>query len=138
MDKYNLQRFLDAQDAVIDGVLDELRRGEKYGHWMWYIFPQLQGLGSSTMAERYAIGCRNEAEAYLHHPILGQRLAECTRAVTTHVTRPIERIFGYPDHLKFHSCMTLFNCVAGAGSVFESALVFRATPWRGNGHVLVP
>ena len=92
----------------MDRVFAELRAGRKTGHWMWFVFPQIQGLGQSPMARHFAIASRAEAEAYLRHPILGARLRECTRLVSAVEERSIEDIFGYPDDLKFRSSMTLF------------------------------
>src|SRR5580692_866325 len=104
-DPYNLQRFIDAQRASYTLVLMELEGGRKQSHWMWYIFPQIEGLGSSTMARKYAISSLPEARAYLDHPTLGPRLRECTRLVSAVKRSPIEDILGHPDDLKFHSSM---------------------------------
>src|ERR1700686_118252 len=108
VDRYNLQRFVDAQQPVFEQVVDELRAGEKQGHWMWFIFPQLRGLGSSQMAAKFGISSGQEAEAYLKHPVLGPRLRKCTGLVNLLKGRSIKEIFGYPDDLKFRSSMTLF------------------------------
>jgi uncharacterized protein (DUF1810 family) len=121
-DKHNLQRFLSAQGESIDGVMQELRRGQKWGHWMWYVFPQIKGLGHSSTAEYYAIQSEAEAAAYLNHPILGSRLIACTDAVNEHQNLTAEQIFGYPDYLKFRSSMTLFEKIAENGSTFTRAL----------------
>ena len=124
-DRYNLTRFVEAQDPLFARVRAELASGCKESHWMWFIFPQLQGLGSSAMARRYALASVEEARAYLEHPVLGARLRECTRLVNRIEGRTIEEIFGYPDHLKFRSCMTLFACAAGEagdGPLFREAL----------------
>jgi uncharacterized protein (DUF1810 family) len=121
-DPFNLQRFVDAQDRVYDRVLSELRRGEKTTHWMWFIFPQLRGLGHSPTATMYGLSSREEAIAYLQHPILGQRLKECTVIVNETEGRSLEEIFGYPDDLKFKSCMTLFAVAAPEESAFKDAL----------------
>ena len=107
-DPFNLQRFLDAQDATYEQARSELASGQKRSHWMWFIFPQLRGLGSSPMAQRFAIGDLREAKAYLEHTVLGQRLRECTTLVNAVQGRPLSEIFGYPDDLKFHSSVTLF------------------------------
>jgi uncharacterized protein (DUF1810 family) len=107
-DPYNLRRFSDAQNPVFEQVCSELRNGQKRGHWMWFIFPQIEGLGLSQTAREFAISSRDEAAAYLDHPILGPRLRECTRLVNLAEGRSIDQIFGYPDNLKFRSCMTLF------------------------------
>lgn len=119
---YNLQRFVDAQEPVFEQVLSELRAGRKSSHWMWFIFPQIEGLGYSETARRFAISSREEAEGYLKHPILGPRLRECTRLVNLVEGRSVDQIFGYPDNLKFRSSMTLFACVAADNGVFEDAL----------------
>ena len=120
-DPYNLDRFVHAQDGIYERVREELRAGRKTSHWMWFIFPQLRGLGQSQMAHTYGIASRAEAEAYLNHPVLGQRLRECTRLVNAVQGSSVEEIFGYPDDLKFRSSMTLF--AAGPnGQVFETAL----------------
>ena len=121
-DPYNLQRFVEAQDPVIEDVKNELRAGRKRTHWMWFVFPQLEGLGSSQMAQRYAISSRNEAEAYLAHSILGPRLRECTRIVNSIDGRSANDIFGSPDDLKFRSSMTLFDAVADGDGPFGTAL----------------
>jgi uncharacterized protein (DUF1810 family) len=107
-DPFHLQRFLDAQAEVYDKVLSELRSGRKTSHWMWFIFPQLRGLGHSATAEHFALRSLDEARAYLAHVILGPRLRECTALVNQMSGRSIEQIFGFPDHLKFRSSMTLF------------------------------
>jgi len=122
MDSFDLERFVTAQASVIDDVREELRNGSKRGHWMWYIFPQIQGLGHSAMAERFAISSRAEAEAYLAHPVLGARLVECVRLVNQVEGRSAQRIFGDIDTLKFRSSLTLFAQVAGEESVFAEAL----------------
>ncbi len=119
---YNLQRFVDAQDGVYPTALAELRAGHKRTHWMWFVFPQIAGLGSSGMARRYAIASGDEAAAYLAHPLLGKRLRECTSAVLMHDEVGIDEIFGHPDDLKFHSCMTLFADVAPDEALFQDAL----------------
>lgn len=118
----SLSRFLEAQEPVVERVLTELRAGRKASHWMWFVFPQIQGLGHSPMAQRFAIASLAEAEAYLRHPVLGPRLRECTRLVNEVKGRSIEDIFGYPDYLKFHSSMTLFAHATGDGQVFLDAL----------------
>jgi uncharacterized protein (DUF1810 family) len=124
-DRYDLTRFVAAQEPLFDRVRTELTAGRKESHWMWFVFPQLQGLGSSATARRYALACIEEARAYLAHPVLGARLRECTHLVNRIEGRTIEEIFGYPDHLKFRSCMTLFACAAGEageGPLFREAL----------------
>ncbi len=123
MDKdFNLERFVDAQDPVYSDVLAELRTGKKRSHWMWFVFPQIAGLGQSEMARRYAIASSDEAAAYLAHPVLGARLRECARLVATHVDKDIRDIFGSPDDRKFHSSMTLFADVAPDEAVFQICL----------------
>jgi len=121
-DPYNLQRFLNAQDGVFDQVCAELREGRKRTHWMWFVFPQLKGLGHSAMAERFAISSLDEAAAYLSHPVLGARLTECTQLVNQIEGRTVDQIFGYPDNLKFRSCMTLFAQLPADTQLFRDAL----------------
>ena len=121
-DPYNLQRFVDAQNPVYDKVCSELRDGRKKSHWMWFIFPQVDGLGSSELARKFAISSLAEAAAYLAHPVLGSRLTECTRLVNLVEGRPIEQIFGFPDDLKFRSSMTLFVHATPDNRVFVDAL----------------
>lgn len=122
MDPFNLERFVTAQAPVYATALKELQAGSKQSHWMWFVFPQLQGLGSSAMAQRYAISGAEEARAYLAHPILGHRLSECTEAVNAEHARSAFRIFGSPDDMKFHSSMTLFAAVAEDPTLFAFAL----------------
>jgi uncharacterized protein (DUF1810 family) len=121
-DPYDLQRFVEAQNPVFEQVCAELRAGRKRGHWMWFIFPQLRGLGHSEMAIEFAISSRDEAEAYLKHPVLGARLRECTRLVMLVQERSINQIFGYPDDLKFRSSMTLFANATSENQIFKNAL----------------
>jgi uncharacterized protein (DUF1810 family) len=122
-DPHNLARFIVAQEPVFAQVCAELAAGRKQSHWMWFIFPQLHGLGSSPMAERYAIGSLAEARAYLAHPLLGERLRTCTQLVNRVEGRTVQAIFGYPDYLKFRSSMTLFAyAAAGASEPFDEAL----------------
>jgi uncharacterized protein (DUF1810 family) len=111
-DPFDLQRFLDAQAPVYARVLAELRRGQKQSHWMWFIFPQLAGLGHSAMARRFAIASREEAVAYLGHCVLGSRLKECTALITAVEGRTVREMLGSPDDLKFQSAMTLFSAVS--------------------------
>ena len=118
----DLQRFVDAQRDVYATALAELRAGRKRSHWMWFIFPQIAGLGQSEMARRYAIRNADEAAAYLAHPVLGPRLRECASAVAMHDDREVSEIFGSPDDLKFHSCMTLFADVAPDEAIFQACL----------------
>lgn len=121
-DQFDLQRFVDAQQPVFQTVLAELQTGQKRSHWMWFIFPQIAGLGHSAMARRFAIASLDEASAYLEHPLLGPRLRECSRLVAAVDGRAIEDIFGYPDHMKFHSSMTLFARAARDAAVFDECL----------------
>jgi uncharacterized protein (DUF1810 family) len=122
-DDYNLHRFLDAQERVYDTVLAELRAGRKASRWIWFIFPQIAGLGHSGMAQRFAIGSLDEAKAYLQHPILGPRLRTCTQLVLDVNGRSAEEVLGYPDNLKFRSCMTLFLTAATDNALFKDALL---------------
>jgi len=122
VDRYNLQRFVEAQNPVYKRVLAELSEGRKRTHWMWFIFPQIRGLGQSDISQRFAIASLYEAEAYLAHPILGSHLRECTELVNAVEGRSIEAIFGYPDHLKFRSSMTLFAQAAPGEKIFNEAL----------------
>jgi len=120
-DPFDLKRFVQAQDPVYRDVHGELARGRKQTHWMWFVFPQVAGLGLSAMSQRYAIGSRAEAEAYLAHPILGGRLSECTRLVLAVQGRTINTILGAPDDAKFRSSMTLFAEVSDE-PIFAEAL----------------
>jgi len=119
---FNLERFVEAQNGVVDTALAELRAGRKRTHWMWFIFPQIEGLGHSAMAQRYAIRSADEAAAYLAHPVLGPRLRACATAVASHDDRGVDEIFGHPDNLKFHSSMTLFADVAPDEAIFQACL----------------
>jgi len=121
-DLYNLKRFLSAQEGVYERAFAELRSGQKRTHWMWYIFPQFDGLGYSPTAKQYSIKSIEEALQYLNHPVLGKRLLECTEAVIALKGGSLSEIFGYPDDLKFKSSMTLFEKIAGSGSAFSRAL----------------
>jgi uncharacterized protein (DUF1810 family) len=121
-DPFALNRFISAQEGIYAGVLAELRSGRKRTHWMWFMFPQIDGLGHSATTIFYAIKSTEEARRYLNHPILGARLVECTEAVLAVKGRSISEIFGYPDDMKFKSSMTLFSRVAGPDSVFARAL----------------
>jgi uncharacterized protein (DUF1810 family) len=124
MASFDLERFVAAQNPVYATVAAELRAGRKQSHWMWFIFPQLDGLGSSGMAQRYAIASLEEARAYLADTLLGVRLRECTALVLEVKDKSADDIFGYPDNLKFHSCMTLFARAApeDTETVFREAL----------------
>lgn len=116
------KRFIDAQTDIYAQVLDELRAGRKHSHWMWFIFPQFDGLGFSSTSRHYAIKSLDEAREYLRHPVLGARLIECTRIVNALPGRSALAVFGSPDDLKFRSSMTLFELVAGPDSEFAAAL----------------
>jgi uncharacterized protein (DUF1810 family) len=111
-DRFDLQRFVTAQEPVFETVLAELRAGRKRTHWMWFVFPQLAGLGRSSTARFYGIGSIDEARAYLAHPVLGPRLDLCTRIVLASNKDSLHAIFGSPDDLKFRSCVTLFSLAA--------------------------
>lgn len=119
---FDLSRFTNAQQSIYDSVLAELRSGRKRTHWMWYIFPQIDGLGHSATSKHYAIKSLEEARQYLNHPVLGKRLLECAEAVFTIEGRSASEIFGYPDDLKLKSSMTLFAYVADPHSVFARIL----------------
>ena len=121
-DPYNLRRFVYAQQAVYETVCRELRQGRKESHWMWFIFPQIKGLGHSEMARKFAISSRDEAKAYLAHPVLGPRLRECSRIVADLEGKSVEDIFGYPDDMKFRSSMTLFAQTAKDNEIFKRCL----------------
>jgi|SRR5579863_6279234 len=122
VDPYNLERFVEAQAPVYNRVLSELRTGMKTSHWMWFIFPQIRGLGQSAISVEYSISSRGEAQAYLAHPILGPRLKECTGLVLSVERRSIDEIFGSPDDMKFRSSMTLFAQVSPDDELFTRAL----------------
>jgi uncharacterized protein (DUF1810 family) len=118
----DLDRFAIAQLGIYDGALDELRRGRKTGHWMWFIFPQIAGLGRSEMSRRYGIGSLGEAQAYLAHPVLGPRLRECAAALLSVSGRSAEEILGQIDAVKLRSSMTLFHRAAPDEAVFREVL----------------
>src|SRR4051794_27546858 len=121
-DPHNLSRFVKAQEQDYDQALAEIARGRKQSHWMWFIFPQFDGLGFSATSKRYSIKSLAEAEAYLRHPVLGPRLIECAEAAHAVEGRSAHEIFGSPDDMKLRSCATLFACVSPPGSVFERVL----------------
>jgi uncharacterized protein (DUF1810 family) len=121
-DPFDLQRFVDAQAPVYGHALAELRRGRKESHWMWFVFPQLAGLGFSPTAQFYGLGSLAEAQAYLAHPVLGPRLREITAAVNAVTGRTAHEVFGSPDDLKFGSSMTLFQAAAPTEPLFQAAL----------------
>jgi uncharacterized protein (DUF1810 family) len=120
--EFDLERFVDAQARNYDDALAELRRGRKASHWMWYVFPQVEGLGSSPMAQAYAIGSLAEARAYLEHPLLGPRLKACVAALLALEGRTAHEILGSPDDLKLRSSLTLFAEAAPAEPCFQAAL----------------
>ena len=117
-DPHNLNRFISAQDKVYETVIKELKNGKKQTHWMWYIFPQIDGLGTSATSRHYAIKSIEEAQQYLNHPVLGKRLLECAEIVIALEGKSISEIFGFPDDLKLKSSMTLFAHIAKPGSIF--------------------
>ncbi|HEY1725697.1 MAG TPA: DUF1810 domain-containing protein [Steroidobacteraceae bacterium] len=121
-DRYRLERFLAAQQPVFERVLIELQQGRKATHWMWFIFPQLCGLGSSPMARSYCLAGADEARAYLQHGVLGPRLRQCVQLVVQADSGNVSRIFGYPDDLKFRSSLTLFLHASGGEALFQAAL----------------
>lgn len=125
-----MAEFVSAQDAIYDLVLQELAAGEKDGHWMWFIFPQVAGLGFSTMSLRFGIADEAEARSYMDDDILGPRLLECTQLMMSHTGRSVESILPYPDDLKFRSCMTLFAAAVPDEPIFQQALdsFFKGVP----------
>ncbi|MDR4469886.1 MAG: DUF1810 domain-containing protein [Nitrospira sp.] len=139
-DAYSLRHFLHAQERVYDTVLEELRAGTKSSHRNWFIFPQIAGLGHSAMARQFAIGSLDEAKTYLQHPVLGPRLKECTQLVLNVEGRNAEEIFGYPDYLKFRSCMTLCMTAAIDNTIFKDALLkyFDGQPDQSTIQALAP
>ncbi|HEX8594588.1 MAG TPA: DUF1810 domain-containing protein [Pseudomonas sp.] len=129
-DPYNLQRFVDAQEPIFEHVLQELRAGQKRSHWMWFVFPQIQGLGHSETAKFYAITCLEEARAYLQHPVLGPRLEQCAQIIEPLIQRTARQIFGSPDDMKLHSSMTLFAMADPQRRIFQDllAIFFDGVP----------
>src|SRR3974377_1393218 len=121
-DLFHLERFVDAQDEIYEAVRAELARGKKMTHWMWFVFPQLKGLGFSSTAQYFGIASRAEGHAYWMHPVLGPRLKECTELVLAVQGKTAREIFGTPDDLKFRSSMTLFAAVAPEEEAFRKAL----------------
>ena len=121
-DPYHLCRFIDAQESEYRSALAEIEAGRKESHWMWYVFPQYDGLGFSPTSKHYAIKSPEEAEAYLGHPVLGPRLGECVEALLAVTGRSADEIFGSPDDMKLKSCMTLFAHISPEGSAFEQVL----------------
>ncbi len=120
--RYDLERFKKAQTQDYGNALREIRNGRKKSHWMWYVFPQVRGLGHSSMADYYGISGIDEAKAYLADPVLGPRLAEISEALMELEEKDAAKIFGFPDVLKLRSCMTLFAAVSGENSVFQKVL----------------
>ena len=118
----NLLRFLEAQQSIYSNVVKELQIGKKTTHWMWFIFPQIDGLGNSTTAKYYSIKTIEEAREYWMHPILGKRLLECANVILETQNKTADEIFGYPDTMKLRSCMTLFNFIAPEHKVFAAVL----------------
>ena len=121
-DSFNLQRFVDAQSSVYERAQAELAAGQKRGHWIWFIFPQLVGLGMSAMSQEFGISSLDEAKAYINHRVLGARLRGCTQFVLSIQGRSVDQIFGYPDNLKFRSSMTLFAQSTADNKIFKDAL----------------
>lgn len=120
--KLDFQRFVDAQEPILASVLSELGAGKKRTHWMWFIFPQISGLGASWNAKRFALQSVKEAQSYINHPILGPRLELCTELVLQHANMPIGAIFEFPDDLKFHSSMSLFAHATSQQLCFQRAI----------------
>lgn len=121
-DKFNLNRFIDSQESVYESALNEIKRGKKTSHWMWFVFPQYKGLGYSTTTQKYAISCVEEATMYFHHPILGRRLIEITNAFLNIENKSAYEILGDPDYLKMKSCMTLFDSIQTESQVFSEVI----------------
>jgi len=117
-----LKRFIDAQENSYDHALSEIKQGKKTSHWMWYIFPQIKGLGKSETTKYYAINSKNEAEQYLNHPLLGKRLIDISKELLKHKGKSANDIFGYPDDLKLHSSITLFSILPNTNSIFKEVL----------------
>ncbi|MDN3566429.1 DUF1810 domain-containing protein [Paeniroseomonas aquatica] len=137
-DAFDLERFVQAQEPVLAAVRRELAEGRKRSHWMWFVFPQLAGLGRSAMARHYGIASLAEARAYLAHPLLGPRLLDCTGLVNRVEGRSAHAVFGSPDDLKFHSCMTLFAAAGPGAPAFRAALdrYFAGAPDAGTVRLL--
>lgn len=121
-DIFSLHRFLIAQDHIYEKALEELQHGKKRSHWMWFIFPQIEGLGKSSTAQFYSIKTIEEAQAYLNHPVLGNRLLECTKTILSVKNKSASQIFGFPDDLKLKSSLTLFASISLPNSLFYQAL----------------
>ena len=124
MDQYNLNRFIDAQMAIYEGAMLELARGRKDSHWVWYIFPQIAGLGSSDTIRLYAIKSLEEGRAYLKHPVLGQRLIKACEILLSLKDASMDEVMGFPDNLKLQSSMTLFEVLSDSNSIFTNMIEF--------------
>ena len=124
MDQYNLNRFIEAQMATYEGVMLELTRGRKESHWIWYIFPQIEGLGKSDIAKLYSIKSLEEGRAYLKHPLLGPRLTEACQILLSLKDASMDEVMGFPDDLKLLSSMTLFESIADTNSIFTKIIEF--------------
>ena len=122
MDKFNLNRFIKAQEETYSSAMDEIKSGSKYGHWMWFIFPQVEGLGSTEMTKKYSIKSLEEAKAYLKHAILGERLLESCEILLKLEDVSISEVMGFPDDLKLRSSMTLFESASSKNSIFSKVL----------------
>ena len=123
MDEFNLERFLEAQIFTYEAAMNELSQGKKTGHWIWYIFPQIEGLGSTDMTKQFSIKSTQEANAYLKHPILGERLIESCEILLSLDATSISEVMGFPDDLKLRSSMTLFEYVSLPNSIFRKVLI---------------
>ena len=123
MDKFNLNRFVEAQTNSYEAAMNELSQGKKMGHWIWYIFPQIEGLGSTDMTKLYSIKSTQEASAYLEHPLLGKRLVESCEILLSLNATSISEVMGFPDDLKLRSSMTLFEYVSLPNSIFSKVLI---------------
>jgi len=122
IDKFNLNRFIDAQTNTYESALNEIKKGKKSSHWIWYIFPQIQGLGFSSTTQKYSITCIEEAEMYFNHPVLGSRLIQITTIFLTIQDKSAYEILGDPDYLKMKSCMTLFSSIQAESVVFSEVI----------------
>ena len=124
MDQYNLNRFIEAQMATYEGVMLELARGRKESHWIWYIFPQIDGLGRSDTAKLYSIKSLEEGKAYLEHPVLGPRLIKACEILLSLKDASMDEVMGFPDNLKLQSSMTLFEVLSDSNSIFTKMIEF--------------
>jgi len=137
MDKYNLSRFLEAQLATYEGALLELARGRKESHWIWYIFPQIKGLGRSDTAKLYSIKSLEEGKAYLEHPLLGQRLVESCKVLLSLKDASMDEVMGFPDDLKLLSSMTLFEALSDSNSIFTKMIAFYFDDERDEASLII-